>query len=106
MTRRTVLLLAGSLLLACGSSNAERETWIKANLQRIATESFPDDTGVTWKLLGVEHMGDVSSAEAEPRPQTVGYPKFRFEFSFRKLDAPELTACYCWKEGKWSRLFE
>jgi len=83
-----------------------REPVIRQRLQAIGLESFPDDTDVTWRLLGIVDAGAFSIVEAAPEPDTVGYPRFRFVLDFPSPDTPRVVGCYCWERGgRWGLLF-
>ena len=82
-----------------------REAFIAANLQGIGLESFPEDSGVAWQLCSARHEGDYSLVEAEPRPATVGYPRFRFVLHFDALGRGTCVGCYALDAGRWDLLF-
>ncbi len=87
------------------TDTADREIWLRANIVRLAEECFPDDAGLAWPVLGVEHRGELAYVEVEPKPATVGYPRFKFVVSFQDPAKPGVKGCYCLDRGKWKLLF-
>ena len=78
---------------------------IRERIQAIGQDSFPDDTGVAWRVLAIEHKGEFAFVESEPVPATVGYPRFRFVLRQGATGDINVLGCYCLDGGKWSLLF-
>lgn len=82
-----------------------RDGVVRARIDAIGKESFPDNPDVHWEVLGILHRGDYSFVETEPKPSTVGYPKFKFVLWFRSDDPPVVAGCYALERGRWTLLF-
>lgn len=82
---------------------SELEMAVRAGIQRIGEESFPEDA-VAWRVTTVEEKGGYAFAEAVAEPATVGYPKFRFVLR-AGTGGVEVVGCYAFEGGRWSLLF-
>jgi hypothetical protein len=82
-----------------------RDAFIRARLQDIGLDSFPDNGDVEWELRSIRHTGDFSLVEAEPDPPTVGYPRFRFVLRFDASNQGVVVGCYALIENAWRILF-
>jgi hypothetical protein len=80
-----------------------REQWIHENIVGIAEEQFPDDIGLKWSVLSIEHRGDASAVMVEP-DGNVGYSRFVFLLLFNPGITPEHIATYAWQNGKFTLL--
>ena len=98
---------------------AAREAWLRREMQHLGAEWFPDDRQCDWLVHGFEHRGALTLVEVEPRPPTVGYPRFKFVASFAAADSdrvspataesgrcedPDILAVYCLQNGRYSLL--
>ena len=81
------------------------EDEVRAQIQAIATNAFPDDTGVDWHVRRVTQKAGVVCVEAEPVPATAGYPRFRFVLVRGKAGTFEDVGCYCLDRGAWQLLY-
>ena len=80
------------------------ETAVRAGIQAIGEESFPDNA-VAWSVLSLEEKGGYAFAEAAAEPAEVGYPKFRFVLRAAQGGGVEAVACYYFEQGRWALLF-
>ena len=78
-----------------------REAHIRNNIVAMAESAFPDDTGLEWMIHSFDHQGDLSFVEVEPKPATVGYPRFQFAVSFQDEAAPVVAATYALIDGEY-----
>lgn len=77
----------------------EIDAWIRQNATELGREWFPDNPDVEWVVHGIVHGPDLVLAEVEPRPDEVGYPRFKFGFLSKDGAAPMLVAVYCLEGG-------
>ena len=77
-----------------------REAYLRSNIVTLAEGEFPDDTGLEWLVHGFDHQGDLSFVEVEPKPATVGYPRFKLAVSFQDENAPTVIANYALIDGE------
>ncbi len=84
----------------------EQEQYIRDNITSIAEEAFPDNIGNEWIIHNIlEHPKGIE-VEVEPRPDDVGYSRFRFIIEFSASDSAVITYCYCLEDtGEWDLLF-
>jgi hypothetical protein len=73
----------------------EAEAWVRANITEIAEAQFPDNPGLEWRILQLEHRDGLLFAEVEPTPDEVGYPRFQFAFSRGSESEADHIATYC-----------
>ena len=84
----------------------KREAYIRENISGIAESAFPDNTGNSWIIHEVLIQDDNLIVEVEPKPDDVGYPRFRFTIVFDTPDHPHIRECHCLNEfGSWGLLF-
>ena len=86
--------------------NNEQEQYIRENISSIAGEAFPDNMGNEWLIHDlIEHPNKIE-VEVEPRPDDVGYSRFRFFIEFKSPTETNITECYCLEDtGEWDLLF-
>lgn len=84
----------------------EQEQYIRDNITSIAETAFPDNIGNEWIIHNIiEHPKGIE-VEVEPRPDNVGYPRFRFIIEFKTPTEPNITYCYFLEDtGEWDLLF-
>ena len=70
----------------------DRDAYLRAHITTIAEDTFPDDTGLDWKILAIEAHGESSAVTVEPSGN-VGYPRFVFLVNFAGPN-PECIATY------------
>ncbi|MBM80151.1 MAG: hypothetical protein CMJ78_06105 [Planctomycetaceae bacterium] len=73
----------------------EREKHLRENIVSIAEGEFPDETGLEWKIHAFDNQAHRTYVEVEPKPDTVGYPRFQFVLSFNDEKSPVVVATYC-----------
>jgi hypothetical protein len=73
----------------------EAAAWVRANISGIAEAHFPDNPGLEWRILQLEHRDGLLFAELEPTPDEVGYPRFQFAFSRGSESEASHIATYC-----------
>ena len=78
---------------------AEVERYVRENITRIGRTAFPDNPDVEWILHGFSHGPDLILAEVEPRPDDVGYSRFKLGFVATGSGAPAHVATYSLEEG-------
>ena len=84
----------------------DQEQYIRDNISSIAEEAFPDNIGNEWQIHNIiEHPKGIE-VEVEPRPDNIGYSRFRFILEFKTPVEPIITYCYFLDEtGEWDLLF-
>lgn len=84
----------------------ELEQFIQENISSIAEEAFPENKDNEWIIHNIiEHPKGIE-VEVEPKPDNVGYPRFRFILEFKTPVKPKITYCYFQDEtGEWDLLF-
>ncbi len=82
-----------------------REHYINENITRHAEESFPDNLGLRWTVLGFDHDERTTLVEVEPTPDEVGYSRFQFVYSFYAGEEPKVIACYSLEGSRYTLLF-
>lgn len=86
------------------SESAKRELFLKDNIVRLAEAEFPDNKGVQWTILSLEHKAHLTYVIVEPNPATLDYPRFKFAVSFKNPEMPRFIGAYCFKDGQYSLL--
>ncbi|MEE8574908.1 MAG: hypothetical protein V3T30_05800 [Thermodesulfobacteriota bacterium] len=82
---------------------AEMEAFVRENITDIADCEFPDNTGLTWKILGFTHREGMAYAEVEPSPGEVGYDRFKFVLGVSG-GKPHVMATYCLEDNVYTLL--
>lgn len=82
----------------------EIEAWVRKHITELGREWFPDNPDVEWLVHGIVHGPELVLAEVEPRPDEVGYPRFKFGFLSKDGGVPRLVAVYCVEAGGYSLL--
>lgn len=82
-----------------GPPDPSREAAIRERIVAMAEDTFPDNVGQEWPILGFEHRGHLTFVEVEPKPATVGYP--RFKFVVPAGGEPRAVATYCLEGGRY-----
>lgn len=70
-----------------------RDAYLREKIVSIAEDTFPDDVGVDWAVISIEHRGEWSAVTVKP-DRDVGYPGFVFLVSFADESAPSAVATY------------
>ncbi len=84
----------------------EQEQFIRDNITSIAEEAFPDNIGIEWVIHNILDHPKGIEVEVEPRPDDVGYTRFRFILDFKTPTSATITYCYCLEDnGEWDLLF-
>ena len=84
----------------------EQEQHIRDNITSIAEEVFPDNIGNVWIIHDIIDHPKRIEVEVEPRPDDVGYSRYRFIIEFKGPTKTNITECYCLEEtGEWDLLF-
>lgn len=86
------------------SEEARREAFLKDNIVRLAEAEFPDNKGVQWNILSLEHKAHLTYVIVEPNPATLDYPRFKFAVSFKNPEMPRIIGTYCFKDGQYNLL--
>lgn len=86
------------------SESAKRELFLKDNIVRLAEAEFPDNKGVQWTILSLEHKAHLTYVIVAPNPATLDYPRFKFAVSFKNPEMPRVIGTYCFKDGQYSLL--
>ena len=84
------------------SEEAKRESFLKDNITRLAEAEFPDNKGIQWNIISLEHKAHLTYVEVEPSSETAGYSRFKFVISFKNPEAPNVIGTYCFKDGQYS----
>ena len=84
------------------SESARRELFLKDNIVRLAEAEFPENKGVRWTILSLEHKAHLTYVIVEPNPATRDYPRFKFAVSFKNPEMPRVIGTYCFKDGQYS----
>lgn len=84
------------------SEEAKRESYLRDNIVRLAEAEFPDNKGIQWNIISIEHKAHLTHVEAEPVPANLGYPRFKFVVSFKNPEMPRIIGTYCFKDGQYS----
>jgi hypothetical protein len=84
----------------------EQEQYIRDNIINIAEKSFPDNIGNEWIIHNIMEHPKGIEVEVEPKPDNVGYTRFRFIIEFKSPTEPNITFCYCLEDtGEWDLMF-
>ncbi len=84
----------------------EQEQYIRDNITNIAERAFPDNIGNEWIIHGITKHPNGIEVEVEPKPDDVGYSRFRFIMEFKTPTEPNIIYCYFLDDtGEWDLLF-
>ena len=84
------------------SEEAKRESFLKENITRLAETEFPDNKGIQWNIISLEHKAHLTYVIVEPNPATLDYPRFKFTVSFKNPEMPCVIGTYCFKDDQYS----
>jgi hypothetical protein len=82
----------------------EIDAYIREHATDLGRETFPDNPDVQWTVHGVTRTPQLILAEVEPRPDEVGYPRFKFAFVAGGPAPPRHVATYCLEQGRFRLL--
>jgi hypothetical protein len=82
----------------------DRDEMIRARINDLGRQSFPDRPDAVWQLRRIVHCDKYAFAEAEPGAASLDYPRFMFVLSFATAE-PAVVGCYCLDGGLWRLLF-
>ena len=80
---------------------SEREQYVRSSIQAVAEDNFPDNPGLDWRILNIEHRDQLAVVEVEPRPDEVGYSRFKFVIAFDEPREPQHLATYALEGGRY-----
>jgi len=83
------------------SEEAKREAFLKDNIVRLAEAEFPDNKGIQWNIISLEHKAHLTYVVVEPNPANLDYPRFKFTVSFKNPEMPRVIGIYCFKDGQY-----
>jgi len=83
---------------------AEIEAYVREHATEFGRELFPDNPDVEWIVHGFTHTSEMILAEVEPKPDEVGYPRFKFGFIGGGARLPKCIATYCLDSGRYQLL--
>ncbi|MCS5642008.1 MAG: hypothetical protein NZ807_01950 [Dehalococcoidia bacterium] len=84
------------------ATSGNDEDMIRANIQQIGLNSFPDNEQTVWNIVSIEHKDGSHWVETAPVPD-VGFPRVMFV-----LDSPDIRgvkAAYYFDNDDWSLIF-
>src|SRR3989304_5426507 len=81
---------------------SKRESYLRDNIVRLAEAEFPDDKGIQWNIISLEHKAHLTYVVVEPNPANLDYPRFKFAVSFKNPEMPRVIGIYCFKDGQYS----
>ena len=84
------------------SEEVKREAFLKDNIVRLAEAEFPDNKGIQWNIISLEHKAHLTYVVVEPNPATLDYPRFKFSVSFKNPETPSVIGVFCFKDGQYS----
>src|SRR3989338_7349067 len=84
------------------SEEAKRESYLRDNIVRLAEAEFPDNKGIQWNIISLEHKAHLTYVVVEPNPANLDYPRFKFAVSFKNPEMPRVIGIYCFKDGQFS----
>jgi len=84
------------------SEEAKRESYLRDNIVRLAEAEFPDNKGIQWNIISLEHKAHLTYVVVEPNPANLDYPRFKFAVSFKNPEMPRVIGIYCFKDGQYS----
>ena len=84
------------------SEEVKREAFLKDNIVRLAEAEFPDNKGIQWNIISLEHKTHLTYVVVEPNPATLDYPRFKFTVSFKNPEMPRVIGVFCFKDGQYS----
>jgi hypothetical protein len=79
----------------------QRELFLKENIVRLAESQFPNNKGLQWNIISMEHKVHLTYVEAEPVPANLDYPRFKFNVSFKDPASPRVIGMFCLKDGQY-----
>lgn len=82
----------------------EIEAYVRGHVAELGRDTFPDNPEVQWIVHGFTHTPQLILAEVEPRPDEVGYPRFKFGFVAGGAKPPKHVATYCLESGTYKLL--
>jgi len=80
---------------------SKRESYLRDNIVRLAEAEFPDDKGIQWNIISLEHKAHLTYVVVEPNPANLDYPRFKFTVSFKNPEMPRVIGIYCFKDGQY-----
>jgi hypothetical protein len=83
----------------------ELEEYVSEHIVEIAEGIFPDNLGLAWIIHGFEHRDNLTYVEVEPKPDEVGYSRFKFVISSPRPGDVNVIAGYDLTDGTYSLLF-
>jgi len=81
---------------------SKRESYLRDNIVRLAEAEFPDNKGIQWNIISLEHKAHLTYVVVEPNPANLDYPRFKFAVSFKNPEMPRVIGTYCFKDGQFS----
>src|SRR3990170_7989484 len=81
---------------------SKRESYLRDNIVRLAEAEFPDNKGIQWNIISLEHKAHLTYVVVEPNPANLDYPRFKFAVSFKNPEMPRVIGIYCFKDGQYS----
>jgi len=81
---------------------SKRESYLRDNIVRLAEAEFPDNKGIQWNIISLEHKAHLTYVVVEPNPANLDYPRFKFTVSFKNPEMPRVIGTYCFKDGQFS----
>ena len=81
---------------------SKRESYLRDNIVRLAEAEFPDNKGIQWNIISLEHKAHLTYVVVEPTPANLDYPRFKFTVSFKNPEMPRVIGTYCFKDGQFS----
>jgi hypothetical protein len=82
----------------------EIEAYVREHATDLGRETFPDNPAVQWIVHGFTRTPQLILAEVEPRPDEVGYARFKFGFIAGGTKPPRHVATYCLEGGRYELL--
>ena len=79
------------------SEEARRESFLKDTIVQLAEAEFPDNKGIQWNIISLEHKAHLTYVVVEPNPANLDYPRFKFAVSFENSEMPRVIGTYCFK---------
>jgi len=80
---------------------SKRESYLRDNIVRLAEAEFPDNKGIQWNIISLEHKAHLTYVVVEPNPANLDYPRFKFTVSFKNPEMPRVIGIYCFKDGQY-----
>jgi hypothetical protein len=82
----------------------EIDAYIREHATALGRETFPDNPEVRWMVHAITRTPQLILAEVEPRPDEVGYARFKFAFVASGATPPRHVATYCLEQGRFHLL--